>query len=91
MNGVERHGAREWPDPLQRGTLHVDVRGLPPPQPLLRILELVRRAGDDAVIVVHHERDPLWLYPELAELGWRAEPIDGEPGEVRLRLVRDDR
>jgi hypothetical protein len=28
----------------------------------------------------------VFLYPELAELGWTAERIDGEPGEVRLRL-----
>src|SRR4029450_3108409 len=32
------------------------------------------------------ERDPTMLYPELAELGWTAGRIDGEPGEVRLKL-----
>jgi hypothetical protein len=38
---------------------------------------------------VHHERDPTFLYPELAEIGWSATTIDGEPGEVRLRLARN--
>lgn len=76
--------AREWVD---ADALHVDVRGLDPPQPLLHIVRLVER-GDAAVIVVHHDRDPLLLYPELAERGWAAERIDGEPGEVRLRLRR---
>jgi hypothetical protein len=37
---------------------------------------------------VHHDRDPKLLYPELAELGWTAERIEGNPGEVRLKLER---
>lgn len=76
--------AREWAD---ADGLHVDVRGLDPPQPLVHIVRLVER-GDAALIVVHHDRDPLLLYPELAERGWSAERIDGEPGEVRLLLRR---
>jgi hypothetical protein len=38
-------------------------------------------------VIVHHDRDPLLLYPELAELGWVAERIDAPAGEVRLRLA----
>ena len=33
------------------------------------------------------DRDPLLLYPELVQIGWWAERIPGEPGEVRLRLA----
>lgn len=69
--------------------VHIDVRGLPPPQPMVQILTLVRSIDDDRAIVVHHDRDPQLLYPELAEIGWSAEIVDGEPGEVRLRLVRN--
>lgn len=73
--------------------IHIDVRGLPAPQPLVEILSLVRSIdGDPAVVVhqvvVHHDRDPQLLYPALAEIGWSAEIVDGEPGEVRLRLAR---
>ena len=75
---------RRWVD---ADGAHIDVRGLAPPQPLLHILQWVEQ-GDAAVIVVHHDRDPLLLYPELAERGWLAERIDGAPGEVRLRLRR---
>jgi hypothetical protein len=39
-------------------------------------------------VIAHLDRDPVMLYPELAQLGWEAEPIEGEPGEVRLRLRR---
>jgi Uncharacterized conserved protein (DUF2249) len=77
---------RRWRDAQGE---HIDVRGLPPPQPLVAILRLLQEptlAGD--AVIVHHDRDPVLLYPELAELGWCAEPIDGAPGEVRLRLSR---
>jgi len=67
---------------------HVDVRGLPPPEPLVQILQRVAQSPADAVLIAHLDRDPVFLYPELAELGWQAEPIDGDPDEVRLRLVR---
>lgn len=68
--------------------IHIDVRGLSAPQPLVQILSLVRSIDDDCTVVVHHDRDPQLLYPELAEIGWSAEIVDGEPGEVRLRLSR---
>jgi hypothetical protein len=66
---------------------HIDVRGLPAPQPLVAILRLVREVGAATAVIVHHDRDPQLLYPELAEIGWRAERIAGAPGEVRLRLT----
>ena len=78
-------GARQWVD---ADGIHVDVRGLPAPQPLTTILALVASIADATPVVVHHERDPEYLYPELAELGWGAARIDAPPGEVRLRLSR---
>jgi len=68
--------------------VHIDVRGLEAPAPLVAILQLVASIADATPVMVHHDRDPLLLYAELAELGWVAERIDAEPGEVRLRLVR---
>lgn len=69
------------------GCWHLDVRGLPPPQPLLAILRQIDGQGHDGrPVVVHHDRDPVLLYPELAERGWQAEPLEGDAGEVRLRL-----
>jgi hypothetical protein len=65
---------------------HIDVRGLAPPQPLVAILRLIDATPTLRVLIVHHDRDPMLLYPELAERGWAAERIEGAPGEVRLRL-----
>jgi hypothetical protein len=81
-----RHAlGKRW---VEADGVHIDVRGLPPPEPLIAILELVESIGDTTPVIVHHERDPQLLYPELAEIGWRAVRIDGAPGEVRLKLER---
>ena len=76
---------RRW---VESGSVHIDVRGLKPPAPLVAILDLVRSIGDKTPVIVHHERDPQLLYPELAEIGWAAVRIDAPPGEVRLKLER---
>lgn len=80
--------ARRWRDADGE---HIDVRGLAPPAPLVEILRLVDAAAAGETIVVHHDRDPKLLYPELAERGWSAEVVAGEAGEVRLRLTREGR
>lgn len=68
---------------------HIDVRGLAPPQPLVAILRLVHSLADGKTpVVVHHDRDPVMLHPELAELGWSAERMTAPVGEVRLLLRR---
>ena len=78
---------RRWRDAQGE---HIDVRGLPPPQPLVTILRLVHEVQDaDGAVIVHHDRDPVMLYPELAELGWRAERLEADTGSVLLRLERD--
>jgi len=81
-------GARErrWSDTDGE---HIDVRGLSPPQPLVAIVGLIESVDAKRVVVAHLDRDPLMLYPELAERGWAAEHLDAPPGEVRLRLTRD--
>jgi hypothetical protein len=84
LAGADAQG-RRWDD---ADGIHIDVRGLPAPQPLVAILTLVQSVRDATPVIVHHERDPLMLYPELAELGWTAERIDAPAGEVRLRLER---
>lgn len=81
--------ARRWRD---GDAEHIDVRSLAAPAPLVEILKVVDalRAGAAVAscVIVHHDRDPMLLYPELAERGWHAERIAGEAGEVRLRLER---
>jgi hypothetical protein len=68
--------------------VHIDVRGLPPPGPLIAILRLIESDRHQGVIIAHLPRDPLHLYPELTERGWSATRLDCAAGEFRLRLTR---
>jgi hypothetical protein len=86
LPATPRSAPLEWRD---GEAAHIDVRGLAPPQPLVAILRLVHSLADGKTpVVVHHDRDPVMLYPELAELGWSAERMAGPAGEVRLLLRR---
>ena len=76
---------RRWTD---AEGIHIDVRGLAPPGPLVAVVELIESLHDATPVIVHHERDPVMLYGELALRGWSAEQIDGAPGEFRLKLER---
>jgi hypothetical protein len=67
---------------------HIDARGAVPPKPLVAILRLVQSVQDEKPVTAHLDRDPVMLYPELAQLGWQAERIEAGPDEVRLRLRR---
>ncbi len=83
MNARQVPAAIEW---REDGVLHMDVRGLPPPEPLVAILRCVSQLARSECLVVHHDRDPLLLYPELAEIGWEARRIAAPRNEVRLLL-----
>jgi hypothetical protein len=77
--------AKQW---RRSGELHVDVRGLEPPQPLLAVLKLIEAGTAFEVLVVHHEREPVFLYPALAARGWRHELLPTGAGDVQLRITR---
>lgn len=75
--------AKRWTDAQGE---HIDVRGLPPPQPLVAVLQLLHSHTAAGPVYLHHDRDPRLLYPELAAIGWSAERLPAPPGEVLLRL-----
>ena len=49
----------------------LDVRGLEAPEPLERILDALNTLQDDEQLDITHWREPLLLYPVLAENGWQ--------------------
>ena len=77
------------PEPWQAadGT-HLDVRGLQPPEPMTRVLDLIDQGGFDS-LVLHHDREPVLLYPMLAERGWSCLSVEHLEGEVRIKLARE--
>jgi len=66
-----------------------DLRGLEPPQPAVAILTLIDGPDCGDAILVRLEREPIFLYPELLERGWRWELVSSLPGDVNLRLTRN--
>jgi uncharacterized protein (DUF2249 family) len=82
-SGMVRAPGEQW---READGIHIEVRGLPPPDPLVLILRLIDSLADATPVIVHHDRDPQLLYPELAERGWTATQIEGEADELRLQL-----
>lgn len=83
---VGPEGAMTW---REDDGLHIDVRKLKPPQPMLAVLRLLDAVAATETVVVHHERVPQFLFPELAERGWRVERMAEEFANVRLWLMRE--
>jgi len=75
-------------DALGRSPARLDVRGLEPPHPLVRVLERVASLGEDDTLEVIHDRRPLLLYPQLDERGFVHETDEPERGVVRIRIRR---
>lgn len=74
--------------------VHIDVRDLEPPEPMIAILRAIDEGEVDTAFIAHLDREPIFLYPELDDRGWSHEIIpsscagtDCEDG-VMLRMVR---
>jgi len=80
---------RDWGDSGDRA-LPIDVRGLEPPLPMLRILELLDRLSAGQRLVVTHERRPILLYPQLDEQGFTHRTEQVGPSEFRITIWRKE-
>jgi len=49
--------------------IRLDNRGLKPPQPMIRTLEQLEQMNAGETLIIHNDRRPMFLYPELDELG----------------------
>jgi uncharacterized protein (DUF2249 family) len=72
------------PTPAGPASRVIDVRGLEPPEPMVRVLEALERLEPGGAIEVLHERRPLFLYPQLDARGFAHETDEPEPGAVRI-------
>lgn len=82
---VSPEGALSW---SEEDGLHVDVRRLKPPAPMVAVLRLIDSTPDLGGLVVHHDRMPQYLLPELAERGWCIARVDEQFANIRLWLER---
>jgi uncharacterized protein (DUF2249 family) len=67
----------------------VDVRGLEPPLPMVRVLERLDGLEPGQELLVIHERRPVFLYPQLDERGFVYETREAGPGRVEISIRRD--
>ena len=74
--------------PPAEGATTLDVRGLEPPHPLVRILEALDELRPGGELVVFHERRPIFLYPQLDERGFTHETDEPTAGVIRIRIRR---
>ena len=65
----------------------IDVSHLPPPLPMVRILETLRELGSGETLLVRHTRRPIHLYPKLEALGCKYETTEPTPGKIEVRIT----
>jgi len=74
--------------------VHIDVRGLDPPEPMVAILRAIDSGEADTVLLARLDREPIFLYPELDDRGWSHEIVQSSCGSpdceegIMLRMER---
>lgn len=79
--------ARTWEEDGKR---HVDTRGLQPPGPLLAVIRFLDETPRTERIILHHDREPVYLFPELAQRGWNWRELPAPEGMVYLEIFTED-
>ncbi|SRR6266567_5102761 len=85
---TESGAADDWSVWIYPDRVGLDVRGLEPPAPMLRVLEMLERLAPGQRLEVRHDRRPVFLYPQLDERGFIHETDEPEPGLVRIVIRR---
>ena len=68
-------------------TIDLDVRGLEPPEPLVKILEAVAAMPERTDLRAHTDRRPVHLYSQLEERGYTGESQEQPDGSF-VTLIR---
>ncbi|WP_442887770.1 DUF2249 domain-containing protein [Congregicoccus parvus] len=76
------------PHPTHEITHEIDVRGLPPPEPMMRVLEAVAMLTAEDRLVAVTERRPLHLLAELDARGHRHRCEEMADGSWRTTITR---
>lgn len=70
------------------GVIILDVRGMEPPEPMVRTLAALEALPPGATLLQINERVPQFLLPKLAELGFTHEVREQTEGVVRVFIRR---
>ena len=69
-------------------TVRLDNRGLQPPEPMLRMLAACEKLEEGDDIEALMDRRPMFLFPELDDLGFRYVCVEGDAGGFVLIVER---
>jgi uncharacterized protein (DUF2249 family) len=86
-----KSAARASTDVAGRPTVWLDVRGLEPPEPLVRTLAALESVPEGHQLMQINVRIPQLLLPMLAERGFACEVDDSRANEVHVRIWRAGR
>ncbi|MFB6253365.1 MAG: DUF2249 domain-containing protein [Halobacteriaceae archaeon] len=60
----------------------LDVRDLPPPEPLTKTLEVLESLDGEVVLIQLNDRAPQYLYPKLTDRGYEYDTIENDDNTV---------
>lgn len=66
----------------------LDNRGLEPPNPMIRTLEALEAMAAGEVLVIHNDRVPIYLLPQLADAGVEYEVQEQPDGSAKVRITK---
>ena len=66
----------------------LDNRGLEPPNPMVRTLEKLDELAQGDVLTIHNDRVPVYLLPQLQELGAVYEVAEQADGSAIVTITK---
>jgi len=87
---VEANKSEETVLDEDQKVVEIDVRGLEPPEPMMKILNKLSSLEPDEILLVHHHREPVFLYDKLKERGFTAVANKVEDNHYRIVMRRKD-
>lgn len=71
-----------------KNVIEINVRELPPPEPMMKVFETLPKVDENTLLLVHHHREPLMLYPKLEERGYRAQSNKIDENYYKVFIVK---
>jgi hypothetical protein len=89
---VSNHGMSSVPaDPSPAGAVEVfDLRHLPAPEPMVRILDALSRLPDGHTLIARTPCRPVPLLERLAAMGYRTRVVVAPGGDAWVHITADD-
>jgi len=81
---TEQLASDDWSVWFYPDLVVLDVRGLEPPEPMVRVLKALDRLAPGQRLEVRHGRRPTLLYPQLEDRGFVHETDEPKSGLVRI-------